>query len=46
MQTFSFVFQGNLKKYKAIKTVAKQMFKIAQRNDTGSKYGCDSRNGK
>ncbi len=39
MQTFSFLFQGNLKKYNAIegKTVAKAMFKIAQRNDTGFK---------
>ena len=39
MRTFSFVFQGNLKKYKAIEgeTVAKAMFKIAQRNDTGFK---------
>ena len=39
MQTFSFIFQGNLKKYKAIEgiTVAKAMFKIAQRHDTGFK---------
>jgi len=39
MRTFSFIFQGNLKKYKAIegKTVAKAMFKIAQRHDTGFK---------
>ena len=39
MQTFSFVFLGNLKKYKAIEgeTVAKAMFKIAQRKDTGFK---------
>lgn len=39
MRIFSFIFQGNLKKYKAIegKTVAKAMFKIAQRHDTGFK---------
>ena len=39
MRTFSFVFQGNLKKYKAIEgeTVAKAMFKIAQRKNTGFK---------
>ena len=39
MRTFSFILQGNLKKYKAIegKTVAKAMFKIAQRHDTGFK---------
>ena len=37
MQIFSFVFQGNLKKYRAIesKIVAKAMFKIAQKNDIG-----------
>ncbi|RTY99695.1 oxidoreductase [Flavobacterium sp. RSP49] len=39
MQTFSFVFQGNLKKYKAIeaKTVAKALLKIAQTNNIGFK---------
>jgi hypothetical protein len=39
MQTFSFVFQGNLKNIRRLKVklVAKAMFKIAQRNDTGFK---------
>jgi len=37
MKVFSFVFQGNLKKYKAIKgkTVAKALLKIDQLNHTG-----------
>lgn len=39
MKTLSFLFLGNLKKYKPIeaKTVAKALFKIAQKNDTGFK---------
>lgn len=39
MKTLSFLFLGNLKKYKSIeaKTVAKALFKIAQKNDTGFK---------
>jgi uncharacterized protein YbjT (DUF2867 family) len=37
MQTFSFVFIGNLKKYKPIEseTVAKALFRIAQKNKKG-----------
>ena len=39
MKTFSFLFLGNLKKYKPIegKTVAKAFFKIAQTNNKGFK---------
>jgi uncharacterized protein YbjT (DUF2867 family) len=39
MKTLSFLFLGNLKKYKPIegKTVAKALLKIAQKNDTGFK---------
>ena len=39
MKAFSFVFQGNLKKYKPIegKTVAKALLKIAQKNVKGFK---------
>jgi uncharacterized protein YbjT (DUF2867 family) len=39
MKTFSFVFQGNLKKYKPIesKTVAKALLKIAQTNNKSFK---------
>ncbi len=39
MKTLSFLFLGNLKKYKPIegKIVAKALFKIAQKNDTGFK---------
>ena len=44
MKAFSFVFQGNLKKYKPIegKTVAKALLKIAQKNVKGfKKYESD-----
>jgi len=44
MKAFSFLLIGNLKKYKPIesKTVAKALFKIAQRNNKGfSKYESD-----
>ena len=39
MKTLSFLFLGNLKKYKPIegKTVAKALLKIAQINNTGFK---------
>jgi hypothetical protein len=39
MKTLSFMFLGNLKKYKAIeaKTVAKAMLTIAQKNNSGFK---------
>ncbi|TDE07042.1 oxidoreductase [Flavobacterium sandaracinum] len=39
MKTLSFLFLGNLKKYKPIEgeTVAKALLKIAQKNDTGFK---------
>jgi uncharacterized protein YbjT (DUF2867 family) len=39
MKTLSFLFLGNLKKYKPIegKTVARALLKIAQKNDTGFK---------
>ena len=39
MKSLSFLFLGNLKKYKPIegKTVAKALLKIAQKNDTGFK---------